>query len=128
MNDPRFATNPARSSNRAELIPLLEEVIARKEAAFWLERFLGEGIPCGPINYVDEVLAEPQVTSRGVIVQLEHPLIDTVQSIGNPIRLSETPVSYRLPPPLLGQHNEEVLSGLGYGPQERAGFKDRGVI
>ncbi len=128
MNDPRFATNPERSRHRAELIPLLEEVIAQKEAAFWLERFLEEGIPCGPINYVDEALADPQVVSRGCIVQLEHPLIETVQSIGNPIHLSETPVSYRLPPPLLGQHNEEVLSGLGYGPEEIADFKQRGVI
>lgn len=128
MNDPRFATNPDRNRNRAELLPLLEEVIAQKEAAFWLERFLEEGIPCGPINYVDEALTDPQVMSRGGIVQLEHPLIDTVKSIGNPIHLSETPVSYRLPPPLLGQHNEEVLSGLGYGPEEMAKFEPRGVI
>ncbi|MFB0545976.1 MAG: CaiB/BaiF CoA transferase family protein [Anaerolineae bacterium] len=128
MNDPRFATNADRNRNRAELIPILEGIIAKEEAEVWLERFLKAGIPCGPINYVDEILNDPHILERGAIVQLEHPLIGIVKSIGNPIHLSATPVSYRRPPPLLGQHNEEVLGWLGYGQDEIEALKERGAV
>jgi len=128
MVDPRFATNRDRIEHKAELIPLLDEIIGTKEAEFWLSKFREAEIPCGPINYVDETLNDPQVRARGMIVELEHPLIGTVRSLGNPLRFSATPVTYRLPPPTLGQHNEEILAGLGYTKVEIEKLRGEGVI
>jgi len=128
MVDPRFATNAQRNQHRDELIPLLQEILEKQPADYWLEKFVAEGIPCGPINFPDETLADPQIVARGMIVELEHPLAGLVRSIGNPVHLSETPVTYRLPPPLLGQHNEEVLSTLGYDAKQMEELREQGVI
>jgi crotonobetainyl-CoA:carnitine CoA-transferase CaiB-like acyl-CoA transferase len=128
MVDPRFATNAQRNVHRAELIPLLQEIIERDEADYWLEQFVAEGIPAGPINFPDETLADPQLLARGMIVELEHPLAGLIRSIGNPVHLSETPITYRLPPPLLGEHNEELLSALGYDVRQMEGLREQGVI
>jgi formyl-CoA transferase/CoA:oxalate CoA-transferase len=128
MVDPRFATNAQRNVHRAELIPLLQEILEKEKADYWLEQFLAEGIPSGPINFPDETLADPQLLGRGMIVELEHPLAGLVRSIGNPVHLSETPVTYRLPPPLLGEHNGEVLSALGYDARQVEGLREQGTI
>lgn len=128
LNDPRFATNADRLIHCDELIPLLEEIIAAQDADHWLNLFRQAGIPCGPINFVDEILDDPHVRARGVIVELEHPAAGLVRSIANPVHLSETPVSYRLSPPMLGQHNAEVLAELGYGPADVARLETDGVI
>jgi len=128
MTDPRFATNPDRLIHRNELIPLLEEIIATQDTDHWLNLFRDTGIPCGPINFVDEILDDPHVRARGVIVELEHPAAGLVRSIANPVRLSETPASYRLPPPMLGQHNAEVLAELGYGLADVARLEADGVV
>jgi crotonobetainyl-CoA:carnitine CoA-transferase CaiB-like acyl-CoA transferase len=112
--DARFATNAERIKNRAVLIPRLESIFAQKPAAAWLEKFAGAEIPAAPINTVAEAVNDVQTRARGLIVQLEHPAVGTAKSIANPIRLSNMPVSYRLPPPLLGEHSAEVLRGLGY--------------
>ena len=128
MTDPRFATNPDRLIHRNELLPLLEEIIATQDADHWLNLFREAAIPCGPINLVDEILDDPHVRARGVIVELEHPAAGLVRSIANPVRLSETPVSYRLPPPTLGQHNAEVLAELGYGLADVARLEADGVV
>ncbi len=128
MLDPRFATNAQRNEHRAKLIPLLQEILQEEKANYWLERFVAAGIPAGPINFPDETLTDPQILARGMIVELEHPLAGLVCSIGNPVHLSETPVTYRLPPPLLGEHNEEMLSALGYDTRQVEGLKNQGVI
>lgn len=128
MLDPRFATNAQRNEHRAELIPLLQEILEREEADYWLERLVAEGIPAGPINFPDEVLTDRQLLARSMIVELEHPLVGLVRSLGNPVHLSETPVTYRLPPPQLGQHNEEVLSSLGYDARQVEALREQGVI
>lgn len=128
MKDPRFATNKERIEHREDLIPLLEEIIQSQEADHWLERFTEADIPCGPINFVDETLTAPQLIARGMIVELEHPLVGVVRSLGNPVHLSQTPVSYRRPPPLLGEHNQEVLSSLGYSPEEIGALEAEGVV
>jgi formyl-CoA transferase/CoA:oxalate CoA-transferase len=128
MNDPRFATNKERIEHREDLIPLLEEIIQTQEADHWLKRFAEADIPCGPINFVDETLTDPQLVARGMIVELEHPLVGVVRSLGNPVHLSQTPVSYRRPPPLLGEHNQEVLSSLGYSQEEIGALEAEGVI
>ena len=128
MTDPRFATNPDRLTHRDELIPLLEEIITAQDAEHWLGLLRETGIPCGPINFVDEILDDPHIRDRGVIVELDHPAAGLVRSIANPVRLSGTPVSYRLPPPMLGQHNAEVLAELGSGSEDLARLEADGVV
>lgn len=128
MNDPRFVTNTDRLLHRDELNPLLAEILAAHDADHWLALFREADIPCGAINFVDEILNDPQVHARGVIVELEHPAAGLVRSIANPVRLSETPVSYRLPPPMLGQHNAALLAELGYDLAGVARLEADGVI
>lgn len=127
-DDPRFATNAARNGNRSELVPLLDELFSTQSAGHWLEKLKDIGIPSGPINTVAETLAHPQHRARHFIVELEHPLIGPVKSMGNPVNLSASPVSYRLAPPTLGQHTGEVLVGLGYDDAAIASLSDKGVV
>lgn len=116
--DARFRTNALRTKNRAALIPLLQEMFDGKAAVAWLEQLRAAEIPAAPINTVEEAVSDAQTQARRMIVQLEHPALGVAQSIGNPIKFSETPVSYRLPPPLLGEHTNDVLEGLGYSAEE----------
>jgi crotonobetainyl-CoA:carnitine CoA-transferase CaiB-like acyl-CoA transferase len=117
-NDGGFATNALRIKNREILVPLLQKLFQQEPAATWLEKFAAAEIPAGPINTVAKAIGDRQTRGRGLIVQLEHPTIGTAKSIANPIRFSNTPVSYRLPPPLLGEHTGEILRGLGYSAEE----------
>ena len=116
--DPRFSSNAERIKNRAILIPLLQNIFQQQTAAAWLNEFAAAEIPAAPINTVAEAVEDSQTRARDLIVQLEHPAIGTAKSIANPIRFSNTPVSYRLPPPLLGEHTSEILQTLGYSPDE----------
>ncbi|HEX9206134.1 MAG TPA: CoA transferase [Candidatus Deferrimicrobiaceae bacterium] len=120
-SDPRFATNPDRVRNRADLVPLLEEVFRRKESDFWIASLWREGIPAGPINTVDRVFGDPQTKDRGMVVEMLHPSAGKVRLIGSPLKLSGTPVEYRLAPPLLGEHTESVLRDLPGGTPIRRG-------
>ncbi len=110
--DVRFATNPARIRNRGELLPLIEARVSRATRAHWLAALESSGIPCGPINSLEEVFDNPQVKARGLEIRMAHPLAPEVRLVGNPIRMSETPPRYEIPPPLLGQHDEEILGEL----------------
>lgn len=113
--DPRFATNPARVQHRATLIPLLQTIFQAREIDFWLEEIAAAGIPCGPVQTIDQVFSDPQVLARDMVWMMPHPTAGEVSLVGSPLKLSETPVSARLHPPLLGEHTEEVLTGvLGY--------------
>jgi crotonobetainyl-CoA:carnitine CoA-transferase CaiB-like acyl-CoA transferase len=116
--DEKFRTNALRTKNRAELIPSLQKRFDGQPANAWLEQLAAAEIPAAPINTVEEAVDDAQTRARGMIVQLEHPALGMARSIGNPIKFSETPVSYRLPPPLLGEHTIEVLRGLGYSAEE----------
>lgn len=108
--DPRFASNSARVANRAELIPLIRQVTVFRTTAEWIAALEQAGVPCGPINDLDQVFADPQVQARGTRIRMAHPLAGEVDLVANPIRLSRTPVDYRRPPPLLGEHNSEVFA------------------
>ncbi|MAP30393.1 MAG: CoA transferase [Pseudomonas sp.] len=108
--DARFATNSARVANRAELVPLIRQVTVFRTTAEWIATLEQAGVPCGPINGLAQVFADPQVQARGTRVRMAHPLAGEVDLVANPIRLSRTPVDYRRPPPLLGEHNTEVLA------------------
>jgi formyl-CoA transferase/CoA:oxalate CoA-transferase len=112
-DDQRFATNADRVRNRAELKLLLDSVFGRRPADYWLGVLRAAGIPSGPVNALDEALNDPQVRHRRMVVEFEHPM-GTVRALGNPIHLSETPVTYRRRPPLLGEHTAEVLEASGF--------------
>jgi len=111
-SEPAFATNRARVEHRGELVPLLETLLRQHPSAWWLEQLSARGVPCGPINTLDQVFADPQVQHRGMQTELEHPEAGRVPSVANPIKFSETPVSYRSAPPTLGQHSAAVLREL----------------
>ena len=117
-SDSRFSNNAERIKHRSELIPILQTVFNQKPACEWLERFASAGIPAAKINGVSEALNDIQAKARGLVVQLEHPMLGMVKTIANPIRLSDTPVTYRLAPPFLGEHTNQILQGLGYSAQE----------
>ena len=110
--DSRFVTNSGRVEHREELIALLKPVFLEKKAREWLAVLEGAGIPCGPINTLDQVFAEPQVGAREMLIHMEHPEIGALRLVGSPLKFSETPVEYRLPPPRLGEHTEEILKEL----------------
>jgi crotonobetainyl-CoA:carnitine CoA-transferase CaiB-like acyl-CoA transferase len=112
--DDKFKTNPARVRNRVELYGLIHDITSRKSQAHWIEGLTDLGVPCGPVNTIDQVFQDPQVLFRGMKVEMPHPLSGkgTVDLIGNPIKLSETPVDYHLAPPICGQHTDAVLREL----------------
>ena len=108
-DDPRFASNKQRVANRAVLVPLIRQATVFKTTAQWVEQLEAVGVPCGPINEMAQVFADPQVQARGLAFELPHVLAGLVPQVGSPIRLSETPVEYCRAPPLLGEHTQEVL-------------------
>lgn len=108
--DERFATNAQRVANRAVLVPLLRQATVMRTSAEWIAALEAAGVPCGPINRIDEVFADPQVRSRGLHIDMPHALAGSVPLVANPIRLSGSPVAYQRPPPMLGQHTAEVLA------------------
>jgi crotonobetainyl-CoA:carnitine CoA-transferase CaiB-like acyl-CoA transferase len=116
--DSRFPTNALRITHRGALVALLQDEFDRQPTALWLEQFARAGIPAGPVNTVPEALSDAQTLARGLIVQIEHPSLNHVRSIANPIKFSDTPISYRLPPPLLGEHTTQILQELGYSRAE----------
>jgi formyl-CoA transferase/CoA:oxalate CoA-transferase len=127
-DDPRFATNPARNTHRAEVAAMLTERFKTQTSQHWLERLQEADVPSGPIYLLDEALADPQVMAREFIVTLEHPVAGPVRSLAFPPHLRTGGVSYRLPPPTLGQHADEILRELGYGPLEIMQLRKDGVI
>jgi len=111
-SDTRFATNTARVNHREELIPLLETVFPLRRADEWLSALEETEIPCGPINTLDKVFAEPQVAAREMLIEMEHPTTGTLPLVGSPLKFSETPVIYHRLPPRLGEHTDEILKDV----------------
>ena len=126
--DARFATNRARVENRAELIPLLNQITATRTTTEWIAQLEARAVPCGPINGLAEVFADPQVQARGLAVKMPHPEAGEVPLVASPIRLSKTPVEYRRAPPLVGEHTDEILADLGVDATGIAGLRERGVV
>ena len=127
--DPRFVTNGKRVENRIELTRLLSEVFKKRSKREWLELLEAAGVPNGPINDVAQVFDEPQVKARGVRVELEHAAAGALPMVASPMRFSDTPIEYRLSPPLLGEHTTEVLCTLlGKTDAEIARLRAAGVI
>ncbi|MEP4486477.1 MAG: CaiB/BaiF CoA-transferase family protein [Halioglobus sp.] len=111
-DDPRFATNRKRVENREELIPPLQAKMLEHSKQEWIDRLEAVSVPAGPINSVAEVFDEPQLAARQMRVQVPHPLNPELELVGSPIKLSRTPVDDRRPPPMLGEHTEQVLAKL----------------
>jgi crotonobetainyl-CoA:carnitine CoA-transferase CaiB-like acyl-CoA transferase len=107
--DARFATNAARVAHRDALIALLRSVTRLRTTAEWIALLEQAAVPCGPINRVDQVFADPHAVARGLRVDLPHPAAGRVSTVACPIRLSRSPVQYRRAPPMLAQHQREVL-------------------
>jgi formyl-CoA transferase len=127
--DVRFATNAARVRHRDVIVPMLEVVMRMRTQAEWLAALEAAGIPCGPINRVDQVFGDPQVLARGMKLDLPHPLSGSVPQVRAPLRLSGSPLSYAAPPPLLGQHTKDVLrTRLGLDAAALRRLAARGVI
>lgn len=127
--DVRFATNSARVENRRRLIPILRQATVLRTTHEWITALEEAGVPCGPINRIDQVFADPHVAARQLRMNLPHPTAGEVPLVANPIRLSASPVEYRRAPPTLGQHTEEVLADwLGLGAAELQRLKDKHII
>jgi crotonobetainyl-CoA:carnitine CoA-transferase CaiB-like acyl-CoA transferase len=127
--DERFATNAQRVKHRGELIPLLRQATVMRTTSDWITALEEAGVPCGPINRLDDVFADPQVVARGLRIDLPHAVAGTVPGVANPIRMSASPVAYDRGPPTLGEHTGEVLAEwLGMDEQAIAALKAAAVI
>jgi crotonobetainyl-CoA:carnitine CoA-transferase CaiB-like acyl-CoA transferase len=127
--DPRFLSNGDRVANRDALTPALGAITREKSINDWTAIMEKAGVPCGPINTLDRVFADPQVVSRGIKINIDHPKYGQVPSVANPIHLSHTPIEHKTAPPELGAHNREVLGGLlGLDEQAISELKSQGVI
>ena len=126
--DERFATNAARVRHRAELIPLLRQATVMKTTAAWIALLENAAVPCGPINDLAGVFADPQVRHRCLHVEMPHAAGGSAPQVANPIHFSATPIAYRLAPPLLGQDTEAVLREIGRGNEAIAALRAAGVI
>jgi len=128
--DPRFTENKNRVKNREILVPLVRAIVAQHPQRHWIDGLEKLDVPCGPVNSLDQVFADPQVKARGMAIKMAHGATDEpVTLIANPLVLSETPVSYRHAPPTLGEDTQEILkNGLKMNDGEIAALRDKGVV
>jgi formyl-CoA transferase len=127
--DPRFATNPQRVRHRDLMVGLITERLRARPAREWLRLLEPAGVPCGPINDLAQVFADPQVRHRGMQVRAPHPAAGEVTLVANPIKFSATPIAYDRAPPLLGEHTAEVLRGvLGLDDAAVDALRGEGVV
>jgi CoA:oxalate CoA-transferase len=129
IHDQRFGTPGLRTRHHAELEPMLNEALRQKTTAQWLTEFDAIGLPCGPLNDIPTAAAHPQVQARKMLREVQHPSGVSLTITDTPIRLSRTAGGIQGPPPLLGQHTDEVLTGLlGLSGEDVAGLRERGIV
>ncbi len=126
--DERFAVNPKRARNVAALTALLQEAFGQRSRAEVIAALDTAGVPCGPINSIPEVFADPQVRSRGMLRHIPHPCGVDVPQVASPLRFAGAPLQYDRPPPLLGEHTDEVLRSLDYSEERIAGLRSAGIV
>ncbi len=127
-DDPRFASGAARSRNRAELLAMVEPILAAQPSAHWIETLEAAGVPVGRINSLAEVFTHPQLLHNGMVAEITHPVAGPIKVLNHPLRMSANPASVRTPPPLLGEHTDEVLGQLGYDDTAIARLRQEGAI
>ena len=128
QNDPEYAVNSDRVRNRAKLVPMLQEYFLTRPVADWVEDLQEANVPCGPINDLADVFADPQVLARNMYVEIPHPTLGTIKQTGLPIKFSLTPWRIDRHPPLLGEHNQEILEDLGYSVAQVDEMKENAII
>ena len=128
IDDPRFSSNANRVKNRDKIMPILEAKMLEQESSYWLELFEKAGLPCGPILDMQEVFASSNVAAREMVFEVDHPIAGKVKQLGFPYKFSSTPAQMNRRPPLLGEHNLEVLRLLGYSEEECEQLSLDGVI
>lgn len=128
VQDERFATNAGRMQHRAELIRELERTLETRDTQEWVEIFLEVGLPAGPINNYEQVFSDPHTLARNMVVEMEHPVEGKIPGLGIPVKLSDTPGKIRHAAPLLGEHTEEILEGLGFSGDEITDLRKQGAI
>ncbi|MFD4815574.1 CaiB/BaiF CoA transferase family protein [Peribacillus butanolivorans] len=124
----QFKRNENRLLNKEELIPIVEDLLKRKTKKEWKVLLDDAGIPNGPINTIAEMLEDPQIKARDMLVNMEHPTVENLRVTGSPLKLSKTPVTMRKHPPLYGEHTDSILAGIGYKPDEIIKFKQNKII
>ena len=128
LEDPRYSTNTGRVEHRAECVGELNMIFATNTTDHWVELIVKAGVPCGPINTVSDVVSNPQVLARNMIAEVDHPKVPNLKFPNSPLKLTDSPATIRRVPPMLGQHNEEILGEVGYSAEKIADLKKRGVI
>ena len=127
--DTRFVTNAARVANRAAMTPILAEIMGQRTTQEWVAALDGAGVPCGPINSIKDVFDDPQVKARGTRLELAHPTGGMAPLVASPMKFSGTPIEYKVPPPMLGQHTDEILrTRLDKSPDEINRLKRDGIL
>jgi crotonobetainyl-CoA:carnitine CoA-transferase CaiB-like acyl-CoA transferase len=128
-DDPRFADNGKRIQSRRALMEILDPILRTKTIDEWIPLFDQAGIPCGPVNTFDRVFRDPQVLYSGLVQEVEHPQYGKVKVVGPPATFSDSKIGIQAPPPMLGEHNREILTQiLGYAEDQVEGLKKNGVI
>jgi crotonobetainyl-CoA:carnitine CoA-transferase CaiB-like acyl-CoA transferase len=128
LTDPDYADNACRVMHRAALAARIEAVMVRHPRDHWLALLERHGVPSGPINTYADVMADPHVLARELVVDTEHPTLGRIKTLGTPVKLSDTPLTPGRPAPLLGQHTDEVLGGAGFSADEIASMRERGTV
>jgi crotonobetainyl-CoA:carnitine CoA-transferase CaiB-like acyl-CoA transferase len=127
-DEPRYATRAKRSEHHWKIVEILQETVAKKPRAYWLERLAARGVPNAPINTIHEVFDDPQVKHLGIPKSIEHPKEGATRLVGSPIALSATPPKFFRAAPRLGEHTEEILQRLGYDARAIGDLRAAGVI
>jgi succinate--hydroxymethylglutarate CoA-transferase len=129
VEDPKFKTNTDRVKHRKELISKLESRLKEENSEYWLKKLQDAGFPYAPISNIQETFNHPQIVARGLVHEIDHPRAGKIKVVGPPIKYSDAEPSVRLPPPLLGQHTDEVLGEvLGYSPEAIQNLRNEGAI
>ena len=125
---PDYAVNSVRVAHRGAMVAMLQEIFLTRPVAEWVTDLQAVNVPCGPINDLADVFSDPQVLARDMYQEMPHPTLGTIKQTGLPIKFSRTPGGLDRPPPLLGEHNQELLESLGYSSNDIEDLKAQDVI
>ena len=127
-DDPDYAVNENRVKNRSKIIPFLQEHFLKRPLSEWVADLQDQNVPCGPINDLQAVFNDPQVLERDMYTTMEHPTAGKIKQTGLSIKFSESPGELKLAPPILGEHNDEILSSIGYSDEDIQRLRNNSII